>query len=322
MPLQEWLAERPNVPDSVARFIVQNTVDTWLDYGTAGGYYECPAANACSLDTAYEDCECSTLLDVDTIAEDRSALDGYLNATLHEWHKHAYEGTRYLETVSGADGPYRWVNGESGERIQDDLQARVVSCRAVVCSVRFVQCHRRRCFSFVHSAAACSFHTPVHDVAPRPREREVERERERSIAGGRCESELCLPLRSFDPSLRRFAQAEISVLALKILSKPGRAGAMSTGSAITDPLFWVIHPLFEKGWHVLRLAPRYAHYDMGWTNGTCHGSRLHDDQAFANVFDERGHYYTNAELIELLDPRKVRKVVRLRAHLRFTTVER
>ena len=30
-------------------------------------------------------------------------------------------------------------------------------------------------------------------------------------------------------------------------------------------------------------------------------------QAFANVFDDRGHYYTNAELIELLDPRKVQR---------------
>ena len=164
-----------------------------------------------------------------------------------------YEGTRYLESERGADGPYRWVDGETGARIDDALQT------------------------------------------------------------------------------------EISVLALKILSKPGRAGAMSTGAAITDPLFWVIHPLFEKGWHVLRLsprcgawylgertrrvrrwapqprecngrsaiAPRYAHYDMGWTNGTCHGSRLHDDQAFANVFDDSGHYYTNAELLKLLDPRKV-----------------
>ena len=97
LPLQEWLADHPSAPESTVRFIVQNTVDTWLNYGTAGGYYECPAANACALGTPYEDCECSTLLDIDAVAGDRVALDAYLNKTLAKWHKDAYEGDALLE---------------------------------------------------------------------------------------------------------------------------------------------------------------------------------------------------------------------------------
>ena len=78
-------------------------------------------------------------------------------------------------------------------------------------------------------------------------------------------------------------QAEVSLLALELVATPGRAGAMSTGAAITDPLFWMIHPIFEKAWQLLRLAPRYAHYDMTWRNGSCYGSSLHDHQAFTGV---------------------------------------
>ena len=101
-------------------------------------------------------------------------------------------------------------------------------------------------------------------------------------------------------------QAEVSLLALELVATPGRAGAMSTGAAITDPLFWMIHPIFEKAWQLLRLAPRYAHYDMTWRNGSCYGSSLHDHQAFTGVLGgEPGHYYTNAELIDLLDPTTV-----------------
>ena len=218
--VQAWLGEHSEVPESIARFIVQNVGDTWLDYGTAGHYYSCPMSNACDLDTPLEECACSSFLDLESEAQPRTKVDSLLNSTLHQWHKHAYEGARYLESESAA-GPFRWVDPLTGERISDDLQT------------------------------------------------------------------------------------EVSLLALKLVSMPGRAGAMSTGSAITDPLFWMIHPLFEKAWHVLRLSPDFEHYDMTWTNGTCPGSSLHDEQAFANVFDDHGRYYSNAELVQLLDPRKV-----------------
>ena len=218
--VQAWLGEHADVPESIARFIVQNVGDTWLDYGTAGHYYSCPMSNACDLDTPLDECACSSFLDLESEAQPRTKVDSLLNSTLHQWHKHAYEGARYLESESAA-GPFRWVDPLTGERISDDLQT------------------------------------------------------------------------------------EVSLLALKLVSMPGRAGAMSTGSAITDPLFWMIHPLFEKAWHVLRLSPDFEHYDMTWTNGTCPGSSLHDEQAFANVFDDHGRYYSNAELVQLLDPRKV-----------------
>ena len=52
--------------------------------------------------------------------------------------------------------------------------------------------------------------------------------------------------------------APLRRLYLKVLNAPGQFGVMGTGAAAKDPLFWVMHPLFEKAWQVLRLAPAFA----------------------------------------------------------------
>ena len=233
--VQEWIAARPGVPESVARFIVQNLVDTWLDYGTVaecvasraatlvsrrvssrhptsrgarlrsslpprlhrpsplpvpssvamsqasrawpsghpacrsrsplrpggiclpailgGGrrpslnhrvhatdhparllrlvgsclaalvalapslpparprrYYLCPPSSVCGLKDSYEACTCQTTLNISSLqASDRGTVDALLNNTLHQWHKHAYEGQRYISpqvpTVTASHAP-------------------------------------------------------------------------------------------------------------------------------------------------------------------------------------------------------------------------
>ena len=83
--VQAWLGEHADVPESIARFIVQNVGDTWLDYGTAGRY-SCPMSNACDLDTPLDECACSSFLDLESEAQRRAKVDNLLNSTLHQWH--------------------------------------------------------------------------------------------------------------------------------------------------------------------------------------------------------------------------------------------
>lgn len=63
--------------------------------------------------------------------------------------------------------------------------------------------------------------------------------------------------------------------------EPGAIGAMAGGASPSDPIFWVLHPIYEKGLHILELSPSYRdRYDFSWVNGTCDGSSLHDEQPF------------------------------------------
>lgn len=56
--------------------------------------------------------------------------------------------------------------------------------------------------------------------------------------------------------------------------EPGVVGAMSTGSSPLDPIFWVLHPAFEKASHILELAENYRDtYDFEWVDSDC-GSKL------------------------------------------------
>lgn len=68
---------------------------------------------------------------------------------------------------------------------------------------------------------------------------------------------------------------------LKIGCEPGAIGAMSGGASPSDPIFWVIHPVLEKGMHVVMLAPDFREtYDYAWVNNTCYGSSVHDKLPF------------------------------------------
>lgn len=68
--------------------------------------------------------------------------------------------------------------------------------------------------------------------------------------------------------------------------EPRKVGAMSTGSAPLDPIFWVLHSAFEKAQHILQLSPGYRDtYDFEWVDsGGCDegvsGGKLSDPYPF------------------------------------------
>lgn len=56
----------------------------------------------------------------------------------------------------------------------------------------------------------------------------------------------------------------------KISCEPGTLGGMAVGPSPLDPLFTVVHPIFEKALHVLLLSPTYANtYDFTWVDSDC-----------------------------------------------------
>ena len=64
----------------------------------------------CGLKDSYEACTCQTTLNISSLqASDRGTVDALLNNTLHQWHKHAYEGQRYISpqvpTVAASRAP-------------------------------------------------------------------------------------------------------------------------------------------------------------------------------------------------------------------------
>lgn len=88
----------------------------------------------------------------------------------------------------------------------------------------------------------------------------------------------------FDQDGQRMSEDETLLLLrtmMVIACEPGSVGAMSTGVSPSDPIFWVMHPIFEKGFHVLQLSPEYRDsFDFEWVNGTCRGSNLYDTLPF------------------------------------------
>lgn len=71
---------------------------------------------------------------------------------------------------------------------------------------------------------------------------------------------------------------------LSNLCEPASAGTMITNSSPMDPIFWLFHPFFEKGQHVLWMSPKYRdNYSFGWDNGTCLGSNFEDVLPFSGA---------------------------------------
>jgi hypothetical protein len=67
------------------------------------------------------------------------------------------------------------------------------------------------------------------------------------------------------PSNVTFMQAsELNRLVLKTALFPGSFGKMASGAAANDPLFWVMHQIFDKAFHALRLSPRYNKEFLVW----------------------------------------------------------
>ena len=75
-----------------------------------------------------------------------------------------------------------------------------------------------------------------------------------------------------------------------IACEPGTLGGMTVGPSPLDPLFMVVHPIFEKALHVLMLSPTYADkYDFTWEETECgdgvSGSALDDTLPFTGILD-------------------------------------
>ncbi|CAM9438226.1 unnamed protein product, partial [Ectocarpus sp. 12 AP-2014] len=92
---------------------------------------------------------------------------------------------------------------------------------------------------------------------------------------------------------------------VKIGCEPGAVGMMSTAASPVDPIFWVLHPLFEKAMHILLLSPKYNEYTMEWVDGECTGSGYTDELPITELAIGLGpgeDYLTNQQLLELMYP--------------------
>lgn len=91
------------------------------------------------------------------------------------------------------------------------------------------------------------------------------------------------------------------------LCNPGHIGDMFQATSTNDITFWVLHPLQDRVWHMLRLADD-GWFNHAWKNSaqTCYGHKSMDIQPFKNIWDDNYHFYTNAELYDYLHPNQGR----------------
>jgi hypothetical protein len=85
-------------------------------------------------------------------------------------------------------------------------------------------------------------------------------------------------------------QMELQRHVLKIWSTIGKAGHMSTGAASNDPIFWILHPIFDRALHTLRLSATLSEgFDFTWIDGTCYGSGWEDYLPFTDLFGSESY---------------------------------
>ena len=116
---------------------------------------------------------------------------------------------------------------------------------------------------------------------------------------------------------------------------PGKVGAMSTGGSSNDPIFWPLHPSFDRLWHYVRMAPEYAEFDNSWPADHCDGRSYEDLMPFHSLQDDDdddddaggataaadadelavsttggdasgNHFYSNRELFKMFAPQSSR----------------
>lgn len=72
---------------------------------------------------------------------------------------------------------------------------------------------------------------------------------------------------------------------VKLGCEPSAVGSMVGGISPQDPLFFVLHPIFEKGLHVLWMSPTFRdRYSFAWVDGSCPGSKLDGFLPFTGTF--------------------------------------
>eukprot|EP00904_Undaria_pinnatifida_P001214 jgi/Undpi1/11093/HiC_scaffold_30.g13391.m1 len=93
---------------------------------------------------------------------------------------------------------------------------------------------------------------------------------------------------------------------LTVGCEPADTGAMATGASPMDPLFWVLHPMFERALHALWLSPEYRDtYDFSWVDGDCYGSGLTDNLPFTERSLGQGSgttFLTNEDILRMAHP--------------------
>lgn len=98
---------------------------------------------------------------------------------------------------------------------------------------------------------------------------------------------------------------EFMVFLLRYSCNPGKMGAMCTGAAANDPVFWPIHPLFDRLLAYIRLSDDYVDFNHTWKDDpSCYGRSKDDMMPFKNLLNEGSDkFYTNGDLYNLFDPR-------------------
>ncbi|CAB1104331.1 unnamed protein product [Ectocarpus sp. CCAP 1310/34] len=97
---------------------------------------------------------------------------------------------------------------------------------------------------------------------------------------------------------------------LTLACEPGALGAMSVGPSILDPVFWALHPIFEKATQLLQLSPTYKDtYDFTWVGIDCgdgvSGGQVDETMPFTERdfgFGDGDEPLTNQEIIDFLFP--------------------
>eukprot|EP00752_Nemacystus_decipiens_P002673 g2501.t1 len=96
---------------------------------------------------------------------------------------------------------------------------------------------------------------------------------------------------------------------LTVACEPGALGAMSVGPSILDPVFWALHPIFEKATQILQLSPTYREkYDFTWIGADCgslSGGAINETLPFTERvfgFGDGTNFLTNQQILDLLSP--------------------
>ncbi|CAM9961289.1 unnamed protein product [Scytosiphon promiscuus] len=94
---------------------------------------------------------------------------------------------------------------------------------------------------------------------------------------------------------------------VKIGCEPGATGYMTTLASPLDPIFHVIHSMFEKALHIIWLSPKYnRQIAFEWESGMCSGSAYTDELPFTEAslgFGTGRTFMTNERILELMHPK-------------------
>ena len=101
-------------------------------------------------------------------------------------------------------------------------------------------------------------------------------------------------------------------LYFRVLAQPGLYGQFATGAAPNDPIFWPMHPIFDKITQALRLSNPLNGFNLTWHNppvsGCDAGMGWNDTLPFRELFAPNftaangTGFYTNQELWDYFDP--------------------